>query len=160
MSLKTISFASFTKEDSLDVSGEISGCIFFWILMYALFTSSFVKLFEGFKFKILYASWVDIVLKFEGFWLLKENLPEFLKVWINLYREINWKIERPFNFKSAKLASVKGRVNKTFPPIANNTAKTANIINNKILKPLDIFFDATPVKYLSKKYKPAKINTV
>jgi hypothetical protein len=29
MSLKTISFASFTKEDSLDVSGEISGCIFF-----------------------------------------------------------------------------------------------------------------------------------
>ena len=69
-------------------------------------------------------------------------------------------MERPFNFKSAKLASVKGRVNKTFPPIANNTAKTANIINNKILKPLDIFFDATPVKNLSKKYKPAKINTV
>ena len=29
MSLKTISFASFTKDDSLDVSGEISGCIFF-----------------------------------------------------------------------------------------------------------------------------------
>ena len=69
-------------------------------------------------------------------------------------------MERPFNFKSAKLARVKGKVNKIFPPIANNTAKTANIINNKILKPLDIFFDATPVKYLSKKYKPAKINTV
>ena len=67
MSLKTISFASFTKEDSLDVSGEISGCIFFWILMYAIFTSSFVKLLEGFIFNILYASWVDIVLKLEGF---------------------------------------------------------------------------------------------
>ena len=69
-------------------------------------------------------------------------------------------MERPFNFKSAKLARVKGRVNKIFPPIANNTAKTANIRNNKILKPLDIFFDATPVKNLSKKYKPARINTV
>ena len=69
-------------------------------------------------------------------------------------------MERPFNFKSAKLASVKGKVNKTFPPIANNIAKTANIRNNKILKPLDIFFDATPVKNLSKKYNPAKINTV
>ena len=69
-------------------------------------------------------------------------------------------MERPFNFKSAKLARVKGKVNKIFPPIANNTAKTANIRNNKILKPLDIFFDATLVKYLSKKYKPAKINTV
>ena len=69
-------------------------------------------------------------------------------------------MERHFNFKSAKLARVKGKVNKTFPPIANNIAKTANIINNKILKPLDIFFDATLVKYLSKKYKPAKINTV
>ena len=67
MSLKTISFASFTKEDSLDVSGEISGWIFFWIFIYALFTSSFVKLLEGFKFKIIYASWVDIVLKLEGF---------------------------------------------------------------------------------------------
>ena len=69
-------------------------------------------------------------------------------------------MDKPFNFKSAKLARVKGRVNKIFPPIANNIAKTANIINNKILKPLDIFFDATPVKYLSKKYKTAKINTV
>ena len=69
-------------------------------------------------------------------------------------------MERPFNFKSAKLARVRGKVNKIFPPIANKTAKTANIRNNKILKPLDIFFDATLVKYLSKKYKPAKINTV
>ena len=69
-------------------------------------------------------------------------------------------MERHYNFNTAKLASVKGRVNKTFPPIANNIAKTANIINNKILKPLDIFFDATPVKNLIKKYKPAKINTV
>ena len=38
-------------------------------------------------------------------------------------------MERPFNFKSAKLASVRGRVNKTFPPIANNIAKTAKKIN-------------------------------
>ena len=69
-------------------------------------------------------------------------------------------MERPFNFKSAKLARVKGKVNKIFPPIANNTAKIANIRNNKILKNLDIFFDATPEKYLTKKYKLAKINTV
>ena len=56
-------------------------------------------------------------------------------------------MERPFNFKRAKLARVKGRVNKIFPPIANKTAKTANIRNNKILKPLDIFFDVSSCNY-------------
>ena len=73
--------------------------------------------------------------------MLKENLPEFLKVWINLKSDINWKIDKPFNFNNAKLAKVRGKVNKNLPPIANKIAK---IINPKIiinLRPLDIFFD-------------------
>ena len=66
-------------------------------------------------------------------------------------------MERPFNFKSAKLASVKGRVNKTFPPIANNIAKTANIRNNKILKPLDIFLMQLQLKILVKNINLLKL---
>ena len=127
--------------------------------MYALFTSSFVKFFEGFKLSIRYASSVDIVFKFEAV-LLKENLPEFLKVWINLYREINWKIDIPFNFKRARLARVNGKVSKNLPPIANKTANIIKIINKNTLKPLEIFFDATRVKSLNKIYKPTTISNV
>ena len=66
-------------------------------------------------------------------------------------------MERPFNFKSAKLASVKGRVNKTFPPIENNTAKTANIRNNKILSPLDIFLMQLQLNILVKNINLLKL---
>ena len=133
---------------------------FFCIFMYALFTSSFVKFLDGLRLSILYASWVDIVLRLVAFWLLNENLPEFLNVWINLYNEINWKKDKPLSFNRAKLASVKGNVKRNLPPIANKTANKAKRINKIILMPVDIFLDAILVKTLSKKYKPIKINTV
>ena len=66
----------------------------------------------------------------------------------------------PFNFKRARLARVNGNVSKNLPPIANKTAKIIKIINKNTLKPLEIFFDATRVKSLNKKYKPTTINNV
>ena len=72
---------------------------------------------------------------------LNENLPLLLSVCINLKRDINWKIESPFNFNSAKLAKVRGKVNKNFPPIANNTAKANNPNIIKNLRPFEIFLD-------------------
>ena len=84
-----------------------------------------------------------------GFDWLKENLPDLLSVWINLKRDINWKIDKPFNFNNARLTNVRGRVNKNLPPIAN---KIANIIKPKIIKTLrlfDIFLDEILVINLS-----------
>ena len=43
---------------------------------------------------------------------LNENLPDLLNVWISLYKDINWKIDKPFNFNRAKLAKVSGKVSK------------------------------------------------
>jgi len=97
---------------------------------------------------------------FDTFLLLNENLPEFLKVWINRNNEIIWKKERPFNFNKAKLATVNGNVSKNLPATANKTAKTINPINNNILILFDIFFELIAAKNLNKKYKAAKINTV
>ena len=93
------------------------------------------------KFNILYASDTDI-----DDWLfkldwLKENLPDLLKVWISLKSDINWKIDKPFNFKSARLASVRGKVNKNLPPIANKTARSIKPMIIKTLRVLDIFLD-------------------
>ena len=59
----------------------------------------------------------------------------------NLKRDINWKIDNPFNFNNARLASVRGKVNKNLPPIANRIAIKINPIIIKILRPFDIFFD-------------------
>ena len=72
---------------------------------------------------------------------LKEKRPDLLNVWISLKREINWKIDKPFNFNRAKLAKVRGKVNKNFPPIANNTAKANNPNIIKNLRPFEIFLD-------------------
>ena len=55
---------------------------------------------------------------------------------------------------------VNGNDNKNFPPIANKIAKIISPINNNILRPLDIFFEAIFAKSLNKKYKAVKINTV
>ena len=151
MSLKTISFASFTKEDNLDVSGETSGWIFFWILIYALFTSSLVIFLLWSKFKILYASdkeIEEILLELDG---LKENLPDRLKVWISLYNDNNWKIERPFNFNNAKLASVNGKVNKNRPANANNIASKNNPIISNIRTLLEIFLGETVENFFNNK---------
>ncbi len=72
---------------------------------------------------------------------LNENLPDLLKVWISLKSDINWKIERPFSFNSARLAKVSGNVNKNLPPIAKRIASRTRPRINKILKVLDIFFE-------------------
>ncbi len=50
-------------------------------------------------------------------------------------------MDNPFNFNSARPASVRGKVNKNLPPIANRIAIKSNPIISKILKPFDIFFD-------------------
>ena len=155
-----MSLASFTIEESLEVSGEMSGWIFFWILMYALLTSSLVTFFFLSKFNILYASDTDI-----DDWLfkldwLKENLPDLLKVWISLKSDINWKIDKPFNFNNARLANVKGNVNKKRPPMANKIANTINPSINKILRPFDIFFEEILVINFNRKYKIVKMTNV
>jgi len=81
---------------------------------------------------------------------LKENLPDFLRVCINLKSEINWKMDKPFNLSNAKLAKVRGKVNKNLPPIANNIAKSINPTIIKTLRPLDIFFEEILVMNLIK----------
>tara|TARA_B100000989_G_scaffold151253_1_gene112846 strand:+ start:377 stop:598 length:222 start_codon:yes stop_codon:yes gene_type:complete len=60
---------------------------------------------------------------------------------MSLKREINWKIDKPFNFSKAKLAKVRGSVNKNFPPIANKIAKAINPSITRNLRPLEIFFE-------------------
>ena len=72
---------------------------------------------------------------------LNENLPDLLKVWISLKRDINWNKDSPLSFNKARLARVSGNVNKNLPPIANKTAKNINPIKIKNLKPLDNFFE-------------------
>ena len=146
-----MSFASFTIEESFEVSGEISGWIFFCILIYALLTSSLVIFLFIFKFKILYASETDIEEELFKFDRSKENLPDLLNVWISLKSDINWKIDKPFNFKKARLAKVRGKVNKNLPPIANKIAKNIKPIIIKILKVLDIFFDEILLTNFNKK---------
>ena len=50
-------------------------------------------------------------------------------------------MDRPFNFNNARLAKVRGKVNKNLPPNANKTAKIIKPIINKTLRVFDIFFD-------------------
>ena len=119
--------------------------------MYALLTSPLVIFLLISKFKILYASETDMDDGLLEFDLLKENLPDLLKVWISLNNEINLKIDKPFNFNSAKLASVKGSVSKNLPPIANNMASKNKPIINSILTLLEIFFEETLVNFFNNK---------
>ena len=103
------------------------------------------------KFKILYASDTEMDETLFEFDWLKENLPDLLKVWINLKRDIIWKIDIPFNFSNARLARVRGKVNKNLPPIANKIAKIISPIIIKNLSVFDIFLDEILVTNLSKK---------
>ena len=50
-------------------------------------------------------------------------------------------MDNPFNFNNARLAIVKGKVNKNLPPIAKRIAIKSNPKISKILRPFDIFFD-------------------
>ena len=59
----------------------------------------------------------------------------------SLNKDINWKIDKPFNFNKAKLAKVRGKVSKNLPATANKIAKTINPKTKIILRPFDIFFE-------------------
>ena len=50
-------------------------------------------------------------------------------------------MENPFNLTIAKLKSVKGKLNKNFPPIANNNAKAINPRKINFLNGFDIFLE-------------------
>ena len=89
--------------------------------------------------------------KLLGLGWLKENLPDLLKVWINLKSDINWKIDKPFNFSRARLTKVRGKVNKNLPPIANKVAKIINPTIIKILRLFDIFLDEILLINLNRK---------
>ena len=60
-------------------------------------------------------------------------------------------MDKPFNFNKAKLAKVKGKVNRNFPPTANKIAKAINPKIIKILRPLDIFFEEILLMNLNRK---------
>ena len=60
-------------------------------------------------------------------------------------------MDRPFNFNNARLARVRGKVNRNLPPIANKIAKNIKPIIIKILKDLDIFFDEILLTNFNKK---------
>ena len=49
------------------------------------------------------------------------------------------------------LASVKGRVNKNLPPIANNIARMNKLITNSILMLFEIFFEEIVVNFFNNK---------
>ena len=60
-------------------------------------------------------------------------------------------MNKPFNFTNAKLANVRGKVNNSFPPIANKTARPNKAMIIKILKLFDIFFEEILLTILNKK---------
>ena len=70
---------------------------------------------------------------------------------MSLNNEISWKRDSPFNFKSAKLANVRGKVNKYLPPMANTIARKKRTIIRSILVPLEIFFEEIVVNFFNKK---------
>ena len=70
---------------------------------------------------------------------------------MSLKREINWKRDKPFNFNKAKLARVRGKVNKNFPPIANKTARAINPNMIRNLRPFEIFLEEMLVIKRSRK---------
>ena len=75
-------------------------------------------------------------------------------------RGIIFEITKDLLIFIAKLAIVRGNVNKNFPASMNKTANIINPINNKTLRLLEIFFDAVLAKSLKIKYKQTKISTV
>jgi len=50
-------------------------------------------------------------------------------------------MDKPFNFNNARLAKVRGSVNKNRPPTAKRIAKIIKPTTIKILRLFDIFFD-------------------
>ena len=60
-------------------------------------------------------------------------------------------MDKPFSFSRARLARVRGKVNKNLPPIANKIAKNINPKIIRILSPLDIFFEEILLINLNRK---------
>tara|TARA_B000000437_G_C11589593_1_gene282771 strand:- start:499 stop:681 length:183 start_codon:yes stop_codon:yes gene_type:complete len=52
-------------------------------------------------------------------------------------------MDKPFSFRRARLAKVKGNDNMNLPATANKIAKIISPITINILRPLDNFFDET-----------------
>ena len=69
-------------------------------------------------------------------------------------------MDKPFSLISPKLASVRGKVNRNLPPIANKIAKMINATIIRDLRPFEIFFEEILLIYLNKMYKTAKITNV
>ena len=60
-------------------------------------------------------------------------------------------MDKPFNFNKARLARVRGKVNKNLPPIANKTANTIKPIIKMNRRVFDIFFDEMLLMNLNRK---------
>ena len=60
-------------------------------------------------------------------------------------------MDKPFNFNKARLARVRGKVNKNLPPIANKTAKIIKATINSTRSVFDIFFEEILLINLNKK---------
>ena len=60
-------------------------------------------------------------------------------------------MDKPFNFNKARLAKVRGNVNKNLPPIANRIAKIIKPSIVKTLRLFDIFFEEILLINLNKK---------
>ena len=89
--------------------------------------------------------------------LLKENLPEFLSVFISLNKAISWKSVKPFSLTIAKLKSISGKLNKNLPANARNIAKITEIIKIETLTVLDSFFTDVLTINFNNKYIMIKI---
>jgi len=60
-------------------------------------------------------------------------------------------MDKPLSLSKARVAKVRGRVNKNLPPTANKIAKNINPKIIKILSPLDIFFEERLLMNLNRK---------
>ena len=50
-------------------------------------------------------------------------------------------MDKPFSLISPRLASVRGKVNRNLPPIANKIAKMINATIIRDLRPFEFFFE-------------------
>ena len=82
---------------------------------------------------------------------MKENLPEFLSVWISLNKPINWYNVSPFNFITPKLKRIKGNESKNLPPNAKTIAKIIEKIKIEILTIFEsLFVDELAINFSNK----------
>ena len=82
---------------------------------------------------------------------MKENLLEFLSVWISLNKAINWYNVSPFNFIIPKLKRIKGNESKNLPPNTRTIAKIIEKIKIEILTIFEsLFVDELAINFSKK----------